>query len=66
MKDVGHTGFLYDGKIMAAVLYHFLTDEDFRGAVQEEHRILRGLFDQYIDRLREVYAGEMGSSDPAR
>jgi amidohydrolase len=66
MKPVGHTGFLYDGKVMAAVLYHFLTDEDFRSAVQEEHRVLRGLFDQYIDRLREVYAGEMDSTDPGR
>jgi amidohydrolase len=61
MKPVGHTGFLYDAKIMAAVLYHVLTDDDFRNAMQEEHRILSGLFNQYIAQLREAYAGEVGS-----
>lgn len=66
MQPVGHTGFLYDAKIMAAVLYHFLIDDDFRGAVQEEHRILRGLFDQYVERLREVYAAETGVDGPGR
>ncbi len=66
MKPVGHTGFLYDGKVMAAVLYHFLTDEDFRGAVQEEHRILSGLFGDYIQRLQDTYAGEVGSPTTQR
>jgi amidohydrolase len=59
LTPVGHTGFLLDAKIMAAVLYHFLTDEDFRETVQEEHRILSGLFDQYLERLHEAYAGEI-------
>ena len=62
LKPVGHTGFLLDAKIMAAVLYHFLNDESFRNSVIEEHRILSGLFDDYLAKLREVYADEIGSS----
>ena len=62
LKPVGHQAFLLDAKIMAAVLYHFLTDSDFRSAVEEEHRILAGLFDQYLERLREAYAGEVGTA----
>jgi amidohydrolase len=61
MKSVGHTGFLYDAKIMAAVLYHVVTDNDFRNAVQEEHRTLSDLFNQYIEQLHKAYAGELGS-----
>ena len=60
MKDVGHTGFLLDAKIMSAVLYHFLVDEEFRNTVKEEHRVLSGLFDQYLAELHEAYAEEVG------
>ena len=60
MKEVGHTAFLLDAKIMAAVLYHFLNDEEFRSSVKEEHRILSGLFDQYLAELHEAYAEEVG------
>ena len=59
---MGHTGFLLDGKIMGAVLYHFLNDEDFRNTVKEEHRVLSGLFDQYLANLRDVYADEIEDS----
>ena len=60
MRDVGHTAFLLDAKIMATVLYHFLVDDDYRAAVQEEHGILSGLFDQYLEQLRLAYADEIG------
>jgi metal-dependent amidase/aminoacylase/carboxypeptidase family protein len=56
---VGHTGFRVDAQIMAAILYHYLTDAAFREAVKREHAALRGLFDQYQANLRKVYAGEM-------
>ena len=59
MKDVGHTGFLYDARIMAAVLYHFLTDTSFRETVKSEHKALSGWFDEYLAGLKKVYAGEM-------
>jgi metal-dependent amidase/aminoacylase/carboxypeptidase family protein len=60
MKEVGHTGFLLDAKIMAAVLFDYLEDEDFRAVVQREHREMAGLFDQYLDGLRRAYAEETG------
>lgn len=59
MKDVGHTGFLYDARIMAAVLYHFLSDAAFRETVKAEHRALSGWFDEYLAGLKKVYAGEI-------
>ena len=64
MKPVGHTAFLYDAQIMAAVLYHFLTEEDFRRTIREEHQILSALFDQYLERLKETYGDEIGSNTP--
>jgi hypothetical protein len=61
MKPVGHQGFLWDAKIMSGVLFHFLTDEDFRNAVKEEHRILSALYSEYLERLREAYGNEVAS-----
>ncbi len=60
MREVGHTAFLLDAKIMATVLYHFLVDDDYRMAVQEEHGILSGLFDRYLEQLHDAYADEIG------
>lgn len=60
MKPVGHNAFVMDAKIMAGVLYHFLDDPDFRKTVQEEHRVMAGLFDRYLAGLRAAYAEETG------
>lgn len=62
MKPVGHTGFLLDAKIMTAVLYHFLTDAQFRQTVQDEHRTMAALFDRYLQGLRKAYGSEVGAS----
>jgi len=43
------------------VLYHFLTDAQFRQAVQDEHRTMAGLFDQYLQALRKAYGSEVGA-----
>jgi metal-dependent amidase/aminoacylase/carboxypeptidase family protein len=59
---VGHTGFRMDAQIMAALLYHYLTDAPFRDAVAAEHRALRGLYDRYQENLRKSYAAEMAPS----
>ncbi len=59
LSEVGHRAFLLDAQIMAAVLYHFLTDADFRAAVKEEHATMQGLFDSYIQRLKEAYEPEL-------
>jgi amidohydrolase len=60
MKEVGHTGFLLDARIMAGVLYHFLTDANYRAQVSEEHRVMASLFDQYLGSLRKTYEKEIG------
>lgn len=59
-NEKGHTAFLLDAKIMAAVLYHFLTDSPFREQVKREHRTMAQLFDQYITALRDTYKQEIG------
>ena len=58
--EVGHTGFRMDARIEAAILYHYLTDAAFRGAVKVEHAALRGLYEQYQTNLRKAYAAEIG------
>jgi amidohydrolase len=62
LKPVGHQGFLLDAKIMAAVLYHFLTDARFRETVAREHRVMSGLFNDYLAALRGAYGAEIGSA----
>ena len=59
MKPVGHQGFLLDARIMAAVLFDFVTDARFRETVADEHRTMAGLFDQYLAGLREAYGPEI-------
>ncbi len=61
LGEVGHTAFLMDAKIMASVLHDYLTSEDLRAAVTEEHAVLGGLLGNYHERLREVYAPELES-----
>jgi amidohydrolase len=60
MQPVGHAAFLLDAKIMAAVLYDFLTDPRFRETVAREHRTMTGLFDEYLAGLRQAYGQEIG------
>jgi amidohydrolase len=64
LGPIGHKGFRLDAQIMAGVLYHFLTDDSFRSAVREEHRILKSLFDQYQENLKTAYAAEIGPTPP--
>ena len=59
-EQVGHTGFVLDAKIMAAVLYDYLEDSGFRAAVRREHDQMAGLFNQYLDGLRKAYSSETG------
>lgn len=60
-EEIGHTGFLLDAKIEAAVLYDFLTRPSVRQKVAEEHRTLAGLQGRYLDELRRVYGPEIGA-----
>ena len=56
---LGHTGFRMDAQIMAAILYHYLTDAGFRQAVATEHTALKGLYQEYQENLRKAYATEL-------
>ena len=62
MKEVGHTGFLLDAKVMAAILYHYLTDEGFKKSVHMEHETMAGLFQDYLDALKDAYKDELGDT----
>lgn len=59
LSEIGHRAFHLDAQIMAAVLYHYVADEDFRAKVDREHRVLSGQFDRYLERLEEAYADEL-------
>ena len=58
--EVGHTGFVLDAQIMAAVLHDFLEDPAFRATVKREHGEMSGLFNQYLDGLKKAYSQETG------
>jgi len=60
--DIGHTGFVMDAKVMAAVLYDFLTHPELRAAVREEHKALSGMLTQYLTELKKTYGPEVGST----
>lgn len=66
MRPVGHNGFGLDARIMAAVLYHFLTDADFRAAVEGEHARMAALFQRYLESLEAAYQEEMRATATAR
>jgi amidohydrolase len=57
---IGHTGFLLDARIQAALLYDFLTDAALRAAVKKEQTTMAALFDQYITALKAAYRTEIG------
>jgi hypothetical protein len=52
-----------DAQIMAAVLYHYLTDAAFRQAVATEHSALKGLYQKDQENLRKAYATELVPED---
>jgi amidohydrolase len=57
--EIGHTAFMLDAQIMAAVAYHFLVDATFRADVRTEHQAMARLFGQYVAALHEAYKQEL-------
>jgi amidohydrolase len=55
LTDVGHQGFLVDAQTMAAVLYDFATQPDYRVAVKREFDGIKALFGEYQEALKKVY-----------
>ena len=56
MAPIGHNGFLVDAETMAAVLFDFATNADYRTAVKKEFSGLQSLMGNYQESLRTVYA----------
>ena len=55
LTEVGHKGFVVDAQAMTALLYEFLTEPEYRTAVQKEFDGIRVLFDEYRESLKKVY-----------
>ena len=55
LTDVGHQGFLIDAETMAAVLYDFATQPDYRDTVKKEFTRIHTLFGDYQQALEKAY-----------
>jgi hypothetical protein len=55
LTEVGHQGFIVDAQAMAALLYDFATDAEYRAAVKREFTGIQVLFGEYQQALQKVY-----------
>ncbi len=55
LAEIGHKGFVADAEGMAALLFDFATQPDYRAAVQKEFKGIQALFDEYQQALKKVY-----------
>ena len=55
LKEIGHKGFTIDAETMAAVLFDFATQADYRAAVKKEFDGIKALFGEYQAALKKVY-----------
>jgi amidohydrolase len=55
LAEIGHHGFVVDAQAMAALLFDFATESEFRTAVKREFTGIQGLFDEYQEALKKVY-----------
>jgi len=55
LKPIGHNGFTVDAEAMAAILFEFATDADYRAAVRKEFDGIKALFGEYQAALKKVY-----------
>ena len=56
LAEIGHHGFLVDAQTMAAVLFDFATQPDYREAVKKEFTGLQSLFGEYKASLDKAYS----------
>ncbi len=56
LAEIGHHGFLVDAETMAAVLFDFATQPEYREAVKKEFAGLQSLFGEYKSSLEKAYA----------
>jgi amidohydrolase len=55
LKEIGHHGFLVDAESMAALLFDFATEGEFRTAVKREFTGIKALFNEYQEALKKTY-----------
>ena len=55
LTEVGHQGFVADAQAMAALLFDFATDAEYRVAVKREFEGIKALFGEYQEALHRVY-----------
>jgi amidohydrolase len=55
LADIGHHGFLVDAESMAALLFDFATQPDYRTAVKREMTGIQALFGEYQEALKKAY-----------
>ena len=55
LGEIGHHGFVVDAESMAALLFDFATQPDYRAAVKQEMAGIKALFGEYQEALKKVY-----------
>jgi len=55
LAGMGHQGFVVDAQAMAALLFDFATNADYRAAVKREFEGIKALFSEYQEALKKVY-----------
>jgi amidohydrolase len=55
LTEVGHRGFVADAQAMAALLYDFLTHQEYRALVKHEFDVQKSLFNEYLGALKKAY-----------
>ncbi|MGE3274022.1 MAG: peptidase dimerization domain-containing protein [Vicinamibacterales bacterium] len=55
VKPVAHAGFTVQAQSMAALLYTFATDAEYRKAASTEFTGIKGLFGEYLEALGKAY-----------
>jgi len=55
LAEIGHHGFVVDAQSMAALLFDFATEAEFRTAVKREFTGIQSLFTEYQAALKKVY-----------
>jgi hypothetical protein len=55
LAEIGHHGFVVGAESMAALLFDFATEAEFRTAVKREFTGIKALFGEYQEALKKTY-----------
>jgi hypothetical protein len=55
LAEIGHHGFVVDAEAMAALLFDFATESEYRTAVKREFSGIQALFGEYQQALKKTY-----------